>query len=168
MDSNSHYEGNHISYKIENGFEIYPSGLNIIWGQDARYWKLPQGKEPAELVQVSWLEVTGYCDQVEPNVTYDVKFQLKLTPDAFGWNDLPIYFMVKSGSGSLWKKLNLTKDAPTNSDGIYVVPNNLTVTVGKGGNVGNNLYFGLYEVWSGKWKGGLVIQKVIITKSVEG
>ena len=75
--------------------------------------------------------------------------------------------MVKSGSGSLWKKLNLTKDAPTNSDGTYVVPNNLTVTVGKGGNDENKLYFGLYEVWSGKWKGGLVIQKVIITKSVE-
>ncbi|XP_016490021.2 protein PHLOEM PROTEIN 2-LIKE A9-like [Nicotiana tabacum] len=167
MDSNSHYEGNHDSNEIKNGFEIYPSALNIIWGKDARYWKLPQGKEPAELVQVSWLEVTGYCDKVEPNVTYDVKFQLKLTPDAFGWNDLPIYFMAKSGSGSLWKKLNLTKDGPTNSDGIYVVPNNLTVTVGQAGNDENKLYFGLYEVWSGKWKGGLVIQKVIITKSVE-
>ncbi|MCD7470662.1 hypothetical protein HAX54_010676 [Datura stramonium] len=167
MDSNSHYEGNHFSEEVENGFEIYPAALNIIWGMDPRYWKLPEGpKKAAELVQVSWLEVTGWCDKVKAGTRYEVKFELKLTRDAFGFNELPIYFMVKSGTKSIWKKIYLTKDANVEENGSYLVPNNLTITTDSA-NEEDKLCFGLYEVWSGKWKGGLIIQKVIIQKKME-
>ncbi|KAK4360389.1 hypothetical protein RND71_019341 [Anisodus tanguticus] len=164
MDTNSHFEGNHESVGVENGFEIYPAALNIIWGKDARYWKLPEGKSPATLVQVSWLEVTGWCDKVEPGTTYDIKFEVKLTPDAFGFNELPIYFMAKYGKKNIWKKIYLTKDANADSDGLYLIPKNLTITTDKEIYDDNKLCFGLYEVWSGKWKGGLIIQKVLIHK----
>ncbi|XP_060175698.1 protein PHLOEM PROTEIN 2-LIKE A9-like isoform X1 [Lycium barbarum] len=166
MDTNVHFEGNHRPKKVQNGFEIYPSALNIIWGKDARYWKLPEGTfDPATLVQVSWLEVTGWCDKVEKGTKYDVKFELKLTPDAFGFNELPLYFMVKSGKKSIWKKLYLTKDANVEPNNVsYLVPKNLTITTDDSTFEDNKLCFGLYEVWSGKWKGGLIIQKVHIQK----
>ncbi|KAK4709921.1 hypothetical protein AABB24_023567 [Solanum stoloniferum] len=165
--SNSHYEGNHISEELEKGtvFKIYPAAFNIVWGKDERYWKLPQEKEdPATLVQVSWLEVTGWCDKVEKGTKYEVKFKVKLTPDSFGFNELPLYFMVKSGSKNLWKKIYLTKDANVESNGSYLVPNNLTITTTDSPYEDSKLCFGLYEVWSGKWKGGLIIQEVIIQK----
>lgn len=163
--ANSHYEGTHISEVVAKGFEIYPAALNIVWGRDERYWKLPEGKhDPAELVQVSWLEVTGWCDKVTRGTTYEVKFELKLTPDACGFNELPLYFMVKSGSKNLWKKIHLTKDAIVGPDETYSVPNNLVIKITDSVNEDSKLCFGIYEVWSGKWKGGLIIKKVIIQK----
>lgn len=170
MDSNSHYEGNHGCEPTPNGFEIKPAALNIIWGKDPRYWKLPEDqKNPAaELVQVSWLEVTGWCDKVKPGTRYEVKFEVKLTPDAFGFNELPVYFMVKSGTKSLWKKMNLTKDAKAKTGGSCSVPDNLTITTDHSvHDEDKKLCFGLYEVWSGKWKGGLIIEKVHIQEKNE-
>lgn len=123
--------------------------------------------DPAELVQVSWLEVTGWCDKVTRGTTYEVKFELKLTPDAFGFNELPLYFMVKSGSKNLWKKMHLTKDANVESNGTYIVPKNLVIKITESVYEDSKLCFGIYEVWSGKWKGGLIIQKVIIKKKTE-
>ncbi|XP_015063886.1 protein PHLOEM PROTEIN 2-LIKE A9-like [Solanum pennellii] len=163
----SHYVGNHISEELEKGtkFIIYPSAFNIVWGKDGRYWKLPkEEKDPATLVQVSWLEVTGLCDKVEKDTKYEVKFKVKLTPDSFGFNELPLYFMVKYGSKQSWKKIYLTKDANVESNGSYVGPNNLTITTTDSRSEDSNLCFGLYEVWSGKWKGGLIIEEVIIQK----
>ncbi|KAF3635046.1 protein PHLOEM PROTEIN 2-LIKE A9 [Capsicum chacoense] len=162
MDSNSHYEGTHKVYPADHGFTIYPAALNIIWGKDGRYWKLPKEElDQAELVQVSWLEVTGWCDKVKLNTTYEVEFELKLTPDAFGFNELPLYFMVKWGSKNKWKKIYLTKEAIDESTGTYCVPNNLTIDTAVSESE-SKLCFGLYEVWSGKWKGGLIIKKVHI------
>ncbi|KAM3343031.1 protein PHLOEM PROTEIN 2-LIKE A9 [Capsicum galapagoense] len=164
MDSNSHYEGIHKVYPADHGFTIYPAALNIIWGKDGRYWKFPKEElDQAELVQVSWLEVTGWCDCdiLKLNTTYEVEFELKLTPDAFGFNELPLYFMVKWGSKNKWKKIYLTKEAIDESTGTYCVPNNLTIDTAVSESK-SKLCFGLYEVWSGKWKGGLIIKKVHI------
>ncbi|XP_019240766.1 PREDICTED: protein PHLOEM PROTEIN 2-LIKE A9-like isoform X2 [Nicotiana attenuata] len=73
MASKAHYEGNHTFYKKEKGYVIYPKAINIVWGNDKRFWKLPKyEKEDAELIQVDWLEVTGWIDNVLEKKTYDV------------------------------------------------------------------------------------------------
>lgn len=64
----------------------------------------------------------------------------------------------------MWKKIYLPKDANVDSNGGYIVPKNLVITT-KDETEDSKLYFGIYEVWSGKWKGGLIIKKVIIKKA---
>nr|XP_027086319.1 protein PHLOEM PROTEIN 2-LIKE A9-like [Coffea arabica] len=120
--SNPHYEADPKASRRtkENGRDVIivkPRALNIVWGNDDRYWNVPGPRDdgkPAELLQVSWLEVAGSVD-ADPQKTYDVSFRVSLTPDAFGWGSYPIYIMVKRGKfGKFdWKKVYLT-----NCDGI--------------------------------------------------
>ncbi|KAK4420990.1 hypothetical protein Salat_2049500 [Sesamum alatum] len=92
--------------------KIPPKDLNIVWGGDTRYWKLPDDEDSsAELNQVCWLEVTGSVDGTHPNKQYEVGFHVSFTPDAFGWGcgggGSPLYMMVKRGKDgkSVWRKL---------------------------------------------------------------
>ena len=55
----------------------------------------PSGS-PAELIQVSWLEVTGTFDGLKGK-KYEIGFEVSLTPDAFGWNGCHVYVMAKVG-----------------------------------------------------------------------
>ncbi|KAK0578398.1 hypothetical protein LWI29_009767 [Acer saccharum] len=71
----------------ETEITIRPRGFNIVWGNDTRYWQLPEKNketEVAELKQVSWLEITGSVD-VKAGKTYAIEFQVSMKPDAFGW-----------------------------------------------------------------------------------
>ncbi|CDP11227.1 unnamed protein product [Coffea canephora] len=167
--SNPHYEADPKASRRtkENGRDVIvvkPRALNIVWGNDDRYWNVPGPRDdgkPAELLQVSWLEVAGSVD-ADPQKTYDVSFRVSLTPDAFGWGSYPIYIMVKRGKfGKFdWKKVYLT-----NCDGINRIHlTGKSVQNGREnqGSTDRKLYFGLYEVWSGKWKGGLKIHDVTI------
>ncbi|XP_019240765.1 PREDICTED: protein PHLOEM PROTEIN 2-LIKE A9-like isoform X1 [Nicotiana attenuata] len=66
-------EGTQIISPHFLGYVIYPKAINIVWGNDKRFWKLPKyEKEDAELIQVDWLEVTGWIDNVLEKKTYDV------------------------------------------------------------------------------------------------
>ncbi|XP_049385457.1 protein PHLOEM PROTEIN 2-LIKE A9-like [Solanum stenotomum] len=154
-----HYQGNHTFSKTEKGYIIYPKALNIVWGNDKRFWKLPKyEKDGVELIQVNWLEITGCIDNinVEKKMSYDVGFTVSLMTDAFGWSDSPIYLMAKWGDNTKWTKVNLTSDQ---INGKKMVSKTITITKGKGNNV-DKIYFGLYEVWNKKWKGGLKIHSV--------
>ncbi|KAM0950789.1 putative phloem protein [Dioscorea sansibarensis] len=147
----------------DKSFEIDPQGLSIIWGNDNRYWKINgYGTDPAELVQVCWLEVTGTIPVgegfLEKGKEYKLIFNLELKPDAFGWKESPVYFMVKPAQqrGRRWKKCDLGSGQPHSrmfeapGDGIiFKVPND-AVTIS----------FGMYETWKGTWKGGLKIHSV--------
>ncbi|XP_071920284.1 protein PHLOEM PROTEIN 2-LIKE A9-like isoform X2 [Coffea arabica] len=133
----------------------------LIMKQILKLLVAPSDGKPAELLQVSWLEVAGSVD-ADPQKTYDVSFRVSLTPDAFGWGSYPIYIMVKRGKfGKFdWKKVYLT-----NCDGINRIHlTGKSVQNGREnqGSTDRKLYFGLYEVWSGKWKGGLKIHDVTI------
>lgn len=113
----------------------------------------------AELHQVYWLEVTGLIHETRPNKNYEVGFRVWLNPDAFGWGKYPIYIMVKRGREG---KVGWTK--------IYMNPNEkgefeITAKSEKPSqDEDGKLYFGLYEVWSGTWKGGLNIRHAFITE----
>ncbi|CAK8534422.1 unnamed protein product [Lathyrus sativus] len=138
--------------------EIKPKGLNIIWGNDLRYWKTQE--EFAELIQVSWLEVSGKVT-VKRGKTYSVKFDVEVKQNGFGWENTPVLVMAKLGKrGSYtYKEVKLacgSKQAIPKDDG------RLEITVGELEN-DPELHFGLYEVWSGKWKGGLIINKAEVT-----
>jgi hypothetical protein len=98
---------------------------------------------PAELIQVCWLEVTGSL-QLEANKTYEVGFKVSLTPDAFGWNGCPVYVMAKFVEEPYQKIPEQVLSIKSETE--------------------NTLYFGLYEVWSGKWKGGLKIHEAFVNK----
>ncbi|XP_004293746.1 PREDICTED: protein PHLOEM PROTEIN 2-LIKE A9-like isoform 1 [Fragaria vesca subsp. vesca] len=149
---------------------IKPRGLNIVWGNDERYWKIPKetdGDKPVELLQVSWLEVTGSVDGLRPG-KYKLTFDVKLTADAFGWKDIQVFLMAKVGKKGKYKWARVKLDQGLNTDKVSIpadtqklkieVPNDTT---------DNTLHFGLYEVWSGKWKGGLEIYNAKVTAITE-
>ncbi|KAL0917209.1 hypothetical protein M5K25_012257 [Dendrobium thyrsiflorum] len=166
----SHHKGedtfNLVKYERENDiWRIKPRALGIVWGGDPRYWNLSAGEGPAELLQVSWLEVTGQINLsrfLKKGKEYMVKFRVELRPDNFGWGNCPVYFMVKVGEQTrLWKKayLNLKSygqvfDVPINQNLTFRVPESCSSE--------DKLTFGMYEIWKGRWKGGLVIHEVII------
>ncbi|KAI8001893.1 Protein PHLOEM PROTEIN 2-LIKE A9 [Camellia lanceoleosa] len=144
---------------------IKPKDLKIVWSSDNRYWRMPtQPDQPAELLQVCWLEVTGSCP-IDKGKKYNVSFEVSLTPDAFGWNNTTLYIMAKIGEKGryTWKKVNLTNQN-TNKDQRFSIPheqNNLIVdTVADASD--DKLYFGLYEIWKGNWKGGLKIYHAVV------
>ncbi|XP_062162761.1 protein PHLOEM PROTEIN 2-LIKE A9-like isoform X3 [Alnus glutinosa] len=113
----------------------------------------------AELIQVSWLEITGSYE-LELKKTYEVGFKVSYTPEAFGWNGCPVYVMAKFGKKGkyIWKRAKLTDKAEKMP--FEISEQALRIT----SDTENTLYFGLYEVWSGKWKGGLKIHEAFIKK----
>ncbi|KAI3466924.1 hypothetical protein Pfo_023587 [Paulownia fortunei] len=159
--SSPHHVGNpSVEFKEDGkGQIIIPAkDLNIVWGGDSRYWNVPDDKEsPAELNQVYWLEVTASVDKTSPNKIHEVGFHVSLTADAFGWGDSPLYLMVKRGKDGkfVWRKFFM---GPNDTEGRDITGNSMQAL-----NSGDSkLYFGLYEVWSGKWKGGLKIHNAFV------
>lgn len=111
-----------------------------------------------------WLEVNGSysLNSLIPNTDYALQFKLKLNPDAFGWNENPIYIMTKIGKNGKpnWTSVNLSQ----NSYGVtFLAPKDQNALKFRSKNGDEELKFGLYEVWSGRWKGGLVIEEVVIS-----
>ncbi|XP_054803784.1 protein PHLOEM PROTEIN 2-LIKE A9-like [Prosopis cineraria] len=152
MKKPHHIADSNLANKIaDNKWEIWPKGLNIVWGDDPRYWNLekdPHGN--ATLIQVSWLDVSGSVEV--PKGKYRVTFEVQLKPDAFGWTGSPVLVMAKVGKKGQYQysETTLNNDASKISVDVEV----------RDTNEEKKIYFGLYEVWSGKWKGGLVIKKV--------
>ncbi|XP_050370435.1 protein PHLOEM PROTEIN 2-LIKE A9-like [Argentina anserina] len=149
--------------KNGDNFVIKPRGLSIVWGKDESYWKIPAKgtDDAAELMQVSWLEVTGSVKLTAGN-SYNLTFEVELLSDAFGWKDIQVFLMARVGKKGKynWKKVQLQPAAgkekiPKDDDKLTIaVPTEETDTT---------LQFGLYEVWSGKWKGGLKIYNAEVT-----
>jgi hypothetical protein len=107
---------------------------------------------------VCWLEVTGSVGNIKSEKDTEVIFKLSLTPDAFGWGGCPVYVMVKRGKTGKFvgKRYPLTGFEHLKEFTISCKLNS------DKRNPEETLYFGLYEVWSGKWKGGLRIHGVTV------
>ncbi|KAJ7969289.1 Phloem protein 2 [Quillaja saponaria] len=149
----------------QGGFMIFPRGLTIIWGNDSRYWRIPKETDPnpeAELIQVSWVEVTGKVP-VKAGKKYEISFDVALKSDAFGWNGSQVLVMAKIGKGGKYSHKSAALDAPTRTPNqkFQVPVPKLEISVPE--NTENpELYFGLYDVWNWKWKGGLVIYNAVV------
>ncbi|KAK6268402.1 hypothetical protein QUC31_012562 [Theobroma cacao] len=164
MATKPHHDADGNAITEERGvYTFRPRAFNIVWGNDSRYWRIPSrptsarnnNDEVAELVQVSWLEVTGVA-KLENSKTYQVTFTLSFKENASGWSGCPVFLMAKVGKKGKykWKRLKeleslpkVPTEVPSNSEPFLVeVPKDVNDT---------RLYFGLYEVWSGQWKKGL-------------
>ncbi|KAL2340348.1 hypothetical protein Fmac_008288 [Flemingia macrophylla] len=135
----------------KTSFQILPKGLNIVWGNDPRYWKVPESG-PAELIQVSWLEVSSVVI-VGAEKKYKVSFKVNVKEDGFGWNGTDVLVMAKVGKTGRYS-YNVTNLNPGER--------NKSVDIEIEARKDSQLHFGLYEVWSGKWKGGLEIIEAVV------
>ncbi|KAJ0081356.1 hypothetical protein Patl1_09874 [Pistacia atlantica] len=116
--------------------KIYPRDLNIIGGNDPRQWK-PLDKrstDPAELIKVSWLQ------------------------------GIPLFLMAKIGQrgNSKYHLIEPLEQATPGAQFYIPKPEHkqfiVQIPPGKKGESGEeDLWFGLYECWNSKWKGGLRI-----------
>ncbi|KAL3632337.1 hypothetical protein CASFOL_025321 [Castilleja foliolosa] len=163
-----HYAGNSsIQFEVQDDnkkeMRIPAKDLNVVWGKDPRYWKIPDDdKSSLELNQVYWLEVTTCVDKTNPKKVYEVGFDVSLSADAFGWGDAPLYLMVKRGNAGkfVWKKYPMT--IPSYNTEEHREIKGRSSLDQESEDPCPKLHFGLYEVWSGKWKGGLKINHAFV------
>ncbi|KAL2467451.1 Protein PHLOEM PROTEIN 2-LIKE A9 [Abeliophyllum distichum] len=159
-----HYEGDRSTIqKDKDGgkFFIPAKALNIVWGRDSRYWKIPEKSDmPAELLQVSWLEVSCSVDETNPQKNYEVGFSVSLKVDAFGWNKYPFYIMMKRGNERQFSSKKVLFNGNGNQE--FEISGKLMKAADS---TDTKIYFGLYEVWSGKWKGGLKIHHAFVREA---
>ncbi|KAJ4915360.1 phloem protein 2-A10 [Raphanus sativus] len=159
---------------VRKAWVFKPSGLNFVWGGDSRYWVIPkEDRTPAELKMVSWLEVTGSFDKVEPGKTYRIGFKISFTGDATGWDKAPVFMSAKVGKKgkTIWKRI---KSINTNFENLKGGTEQVTIPDETDGRFeifvspkepitqDTKLQFGLYEVWTGKWKSGLLIYDAFV------
>ncbi|KAK7354370.1 hypothetical protein VNO80_19830 [Phaseolus coccineus] len=144
--------------KGDGSFEILPKGLNIVWGNDPRYWNIPD-TGAAELIQVSWLEVTGKVS-IKDRGKYRVSFEVRVKEDGFGWQGTEVLVMAKIGKRGRYQ-FRVNKLSPSTHNIIIPQLDNGPLDIAVD-NPPSDLHFGLYEVWSGKWKGGLQIIKATV------
>ena len=117
--------------------------------------------DPAELLQVWWFEVSGSVPigSVPPGTKYRITFQISLKSDAFGWNVCPVHVMAKFGKEgkNSWKKISLQAH--------YSEPTSIPSTEGleiETEDANDTIYFGLYDIWTGHWKGGLQLHNATV------
>ncbi|KAI8001892.1 F-box protein PP2-B11 [Camellia lanceoleosa] len=89
--SNPHWKADSCLIK-KDPFNVPARGLNIVWGNDSRYWQWNkikeeerkiQAEEVAVLLQVNWLEVTGKIDlnnSFVANKAYTIYYVIKFEP----------------------------------------------------------------------------------------
>ncbi|ONK65795.1 uncharacterized protein A4U43_C06F1050 [Asparagus officinalis] len=125
------------------------------------FLKKKRKDQPVELLQVSWLEVTGSLgvDQLPKGQELMFKFNVRLKSDAFGWKNAPVYLSAGFGRACSWKKYDLSL---LKKETIVEVPQYPRVKVPTNPAPGDKIHFGMYEIWTGTWKGGLFIHDVVI------
>lgn len=101
--------------------------------------------------------------KTEPGKEYEVGFKLSFTADAFGWSGSPVYILVKRGKTAKFKGHKFSLDTSKESEEIKAKIDPIdNITTDEAEDENSKVYFGLYEVWRGKWKGGLRIHHAFI------
>ncbi|KAF5202514.1 Phloem protein 2-like a9 [Thalictrum thalictroides] len=119
-----------------------------------------------ELKQVCWLEVTATIPLSELNPgKYNVSLKVRLKQDVVGWDKLPIQIMAKIGKKGKYKWQTNFLDIIEHPDRKFLLSlDEIVVTIAHLKDKNDIVYFGLYEVWRGRWKGGLVLEEAILRK----
>nr|GMD30286.1 protein PHLOEM PROTEIN 2-LIKE A9-like [Ipomoea batatas] len=138
---------------------IEPKNLKFSLGGESWNENLKLESSGKEVVaravsNVIWLEVTGE-KEVDPKKKYEVKFKVSLNKETSSteWENIPLYVMARRGKKRdyCWKKFVLTT----------VTEREIGLVIDKVASSDDDedkkLYFGLYDIWSGKLKKGLVI-----------
>ncbi|KAG6737115.1 hypothetical protein POTOM_059890 [Populus tomentosa] len=168
-----------------------PKDLKICWQEESQFWSIPEGDGlPVELLEVCWLDVSGEM-RVTKGKAYEVSFKLSMnTEHSFGW-EVPVTVMARIGKKGKYerKEIDLSKlskeekEFPPDKCRIEFKseekseskeePREKKSQTNKKGienakNDEETLYFGLYEVWTNKWKGGLRIHEAIVQEIPAG
>lgn len=110
------------------------------------------------------MEVTGAV-VVQSGKKYEIGFRVTLKPDAFGWGGTPLYLMAKLGKQGKYKKKSIyLQDEPRDKD--FNIPKDRFVIEVPPALTDATLHFGLYEVWSGRWKGGIQIHYAFVKEVI--
>ncbi|KAM7469203.1 hypothetical protein LguiA_007386 [Lonicera macranthoides] len=151
------------TWKVEGGQLIMkPRGLSINWGNHTDHWRIPQPNEdgPAELLNVTWLEV-GAIKDIDPKKSYQIGFRVSLSKT---WmDDLPIYIMAKRGEGGnhIARKVILGGNRPLNQE--FNIPDNFVVKFARGDSSEPKLHISLFECWDmHHCKSGLLIHHAFV------
>ncbi|KAG6512578.1 uncharacterized protein PHLOEM PROTEIN 2-LIKE A4-like [Zingiber officinale] len=167
--------------RVADTIYISAKAMQITWGKDERFWKWPslsKDKLPkdfakhqlsfdsaAELNQVKWLQVTGTLDltrhdrQLNPSKTYEIIYHVKFKVDAFGWSKTPVTFLC---GASRMKKRGNEMVALQRSRGVGEW---LQIHGGEfkpGKFTAGKVEFGMLDVESEWWKGGMAIAGVTV------
>ncbi|XP_065854387.1 protein PHLOEM PROTEIN 2-LIKE A2-like [Euphorbia lathyris] len=167
-----HWKSDGSSEYGEGGsYKIGVKGLNIIWGNDPRFWqfiklseediRLTGCKEGAVLLQVNWIEVTGKIPiRLENSCPrkLEILYMVKFREDAFGWHSIAIKFKLKFNGEEKIKSHNLELFRDNNEKSRWHEINGGDFTIQKDG----VLEFGMFEVETDWWKGGIILAGVKI------
>ncbi|KAL1818758.1 hypothetical protein ACET3Z_013627 [Daucus carota] len=144
-------------------FMLYPRSL-FITNMEDRYWHWKCFKETSEdnvevvkLITVCWLDVRGKfkMSDLNPGITYNVSYVVKLTQSSSGW-ELPIILKLGvPGKTEQRRQVSLLKKPKgewfeLNLGNVYAVDNE-----------NGEINFDFYGQ-GGHWKSGLLIKGVII------
>uniref|UniRef100_A0A6M2EZX2 Protein PHLOEM PROTEIN 2-LIKE A9-like n=1 Tax=Populus davidiana TaxID=266767 RepID=A0A6M2EZX2_9ROSI len=146
-----------------------PKDLKICWQDESQFWSIPEGDgRPVELLEVCWLDVSGEM-RVTKGKAYEVSFKLSMnTEHSFGW-EVPVTVMARIGKKGKYERKEI--DLSKLSEEKEFPPDKCRIEFKSDENAKNDeetLYFGLYEVWTNKWKGGLRIHEAIVQEIPAG
>ncbi|XP_011000217.1 PREDICTED: protein PHLOEM PROTEIN 2-LIKE A9-like isoform X3 [Populus euphratica] len=150
----------HVSKGDEGTGSSFPS---ISSNMKNLFGRRSKGDGPAELQEVCWLDVTGSMTATKGKA-YEISFILSMNEkNSFGWED-PVYVMARIGEKGEYTrvKIDLSKLGLKEEE---FPEEKCRVDFRSDENSENNkktLYFGLYEVWTNHWKGGLRIHEAIV------
>ncbi|KAJ4702561.1 Phloem protein 2-like protein [Melia azedarach] len=175
--SNPHWKADDSYLTVQDysgSIRIPVRALNITWGNVARFWeriplteentKLTGFEEAALLLQVNWIEVTGKLSilpsmALSTSTTYEILYILKFREDAFGWHSAPVKFKLRI-NGEDKVKSEILHCYREKQDEWHEIPGG-QFTVSKDITVGM-VEFGMFEVESDWWKGGLILAGIKI------
>ena len=110
-----------------------------------------------------WLDVTGSMPATEGKA-YEISFILSMNKEnSFGWED-PVYVMARIGEEGEYKRVEIDLSKLGLKEEEFPAEK-CRVEFRSGENaksIEKKLYFGLYEVWTNNWKGGLRIHEAIV------
>ncbi|KAI5563219.1 hypothetical protein POPTR_015G118900v4 [Populus trichocarpa] len=164
-------ETDKVSSEGPDGKTVFkPKDLKICWKEESQFWSIPEGDDgPAELLEVCWLDVSGEMP-VTKGKTYEVSFMLSMnTKNSFGWDD-PVTVMARIGKEGKYQRKEI-KLLDLSGEVKEFPPDKCRIEFKSDENAKNDketLYFGLYEMWTNKWKGGLRIHEAIVQEIPAG
>lgn len=171
--SSPHWKGDG-SYTVDQGFsgliKVPVKALDITWGNDTRFWQQIDltdhdtqeigFKEGMLLLQVNWIEVKGNLNITPTEDTkYEIYYMVKFRVDAFGWHSAPIKFKVRHKGEETHSNITILESYREKHDVWHEIPGGEFSVASKDP---VNVEFGIFEVDSDWWKGGMVLGGVKI------
>nr|XP_034909689.1 uncharacterized protein LOC118045217 isoform X3 [Populus alba] len=156
-----------LSQDADGKITFKPKDLlsNISEEERRQAWTISESSRDvtAEMLEVCWLDVTGSMTATKGKA-YEISFILSMNEEnSFGWED-PVYVMARIGEEGEYTRVQIDLSKLGREKEEFPAEK-CRVEFRSDENAENNkkkLYFGLYEVWTNNWKGGLRIHEAIV------